>query len=335
MVHLFMFKRIALSLCFTLFLGLLSSCSPKGILHINKSESSKQKATSEPPKNAKSDPQISQPVALPPRFNDTPLEPGKSTAQYMPNGLPALKPKGINVDTLFAENIKDSGKRFKRVENAVVDLRKEVNSYRPAIVRLSAVEADIQNLIKELEVLLQETPNQQPVPLDIVGQSADAHLQVEQLKPQPPPPDSIPQITMAEVKKQPPAKIENKKPPEKPKPPVKTYSDLVAQNLRVGEHADKVRLVLDTNKSTSFNIDLDNEEKLIIIEMPDARWVGAKEKSFKGGKLIESYSVESLSNGTGSLIAISLAKGTKILQEKRLSPDATSPYHRIYFDLKL
>ena len=335
MVHYFMFKKIALSLSFTLFLGLLCSCSPNELLHLKKAESSTQKSTQNTTENTKSDSKISQPIALPPRFKDEPLQLGQTKTAYLPNGLPALKSKGINVETLFSENIKDSGKRFNRVENAVVDLRQEFETYKPAIVRLSAVEADIQNLITELEVLLQETPSQQPT-LDLMSRS-DARLHVSQLDPQPQPPD-VPIITNT-----PPPQAITKKPPEDERPPPykppksspKTYNDVVAQNLRVGEHAEKVRLVIDTNHRTAFTIDLDNAEKLIIIEMPKARWVSARKKSYPDTKLIESYTIEPLNNGAGTMMIIALSKDTKILQEKRLTPDTTSPHHRIYFDLKL
>ncbi len=271
-------------------------------------------------------------MALPPSFGNTPFNNVNNKTQYMPNGLPALKPKGINVETLFSENIKDNEKRFNRVEGVVKDLRQEFESYKPSIVRLAAVESDIQNLIKELEVLLQETPSQQPTATQNQIQQAD--LQVQQLAPQPLLPDDIKSSEAAglpdTVNKPPKTKHKQYKPP----PKAKSYDGVVAQNLRVGEHADKVRLVLDTNHKTNFRVDLDNDEKLIIVEMPDARWVGTKEKTFKHSALLESYSVESFNNGKGSLLVLSLRKSTSIMTEKRLSPDSTSPYHRIYFDLK-
>ena len=297
--------------------------------------------------NAKNDDAIGAPVALPPKFGDsTPLAPGQTGTQYMPNGLPALTPKGINADTLFSEQLKDSGDRFDRVENAVVDLRKEFESYRPSIVRLAAVESDIQNLIKELEVLLQETPAPRP-PLDLTSRS-EPTLQVEQLDPQPQPPpepQNVAQDQVVQQKAQPPPRA-NAPPPDptavtskpskeiSPAPPLPEYDGVVATNLRIGEHADKVRVVIDTNQKTKFSIDLDNTEKLIVVELPDARWVGKAKGVFKDMKLIESFETEPLKNGKGTLMIIALKKGTSIIQEKRLAPDRKTPYHRIYFDLK-
>ncbi len=322
-----MYKKIALSLCFTLFLGLLTSCSPKEILRLNKAESPANQTSQNTQNNA----QIGTPIAIPPRFNtDKPLKPGQTGTAYMPNGLPALKPmKGLNADTLFSENIKNTNKRFDRVENAVVDIRKEFDSYKPSIVRLAAVESDIQNLIKELEVLLQETPTPQP-PLDLNAHNAnEPTLDVQQLNPVPKQPPEL---------KTPPKKAlpkAVKKVEKKPPPVIKHYKDTVVQNLRAGEHADKIRIVLDTNKQSNFSIDLDNDEKLIIIELPDARWIGDKTKTFKSSKLLESYTIETLNDGKGTMIVLSLRKATKILSEKRIGPDGNNGYHRIYFDLAL
>ncbi len=336
-----MLKKIALSIYITVFMGMLSACNPIGSLDLGKA-SAPQKNT--PPPSEKttkntSDSRIGTPIAIPPSYDKTPLKPGQTKQAYMPNGLPALKPmKGVNVDTLFSEKIRDNGKRFDRVEHAVVDLRKEFETYKPSIVRLAAVESDIQNLIKELEVLLQETPPEpSSMPIDLAKQdNNEAELKIQQLDPSPIP-KSPPPTKDTSVKDQAhqPQKIKtsNRVPPDKPAALVQT-SGLVAQNLRVGEHADKVRLVLDTNKQTEYSIDLDNDENLIIVELPKAKWIGKNAQNFASSKLIESYSVEPLNQGKGSMIIISLKKGTEIIRQRRLSPDGSSAYHRIYFDLK-
>ena len=333
-----MYKKIATYLCFTLFLGLLTACSPKGILHLKHSESSNDK-TLENPANTNNN-GISSPIAIPPTFKDQPSKPGQSGTTYMPNGLPVLKPMmGINADTLFSEKIKNEGDRFNRVENAVVDLRKEFETYKPSIVRLAAVETDIQDLIKELEILLQETPAEQnkQAPIDLIN-SYDNQQQTQHQSPQMQM-DLEPKSLLAEdTPPPPPLKIIEKPPEESVAPKEKEttpyHNGIIARDLRAGEHWDKVRVVIDTNKYTKFNIDIDNEEKLIIIELPDARWISAKSKEFEDSALLESYSIEPLNDGKGSMIILSLRKTTSIMQEKRLSPTSAAPYHRIYFDLK-
>ncbi len=329
-----MYKRIALSLCFTLFLGLLSGCSPEGLLHLkstNQTSESPQKNTtntSEKPPPAANN--IGSPVALPPEFNGIPIPRDGTNTD---GKLSVFKPmKGINLDAMFNERIKDSDKRFNRVESAVLDLRKEFEAFKPSIIRLTAVESDIQNLVKELDVLLQETPLPQH-PTDLT-QSAGGNLTVEQLDlghglnaedAQTP----VPAVPTPTVKK-----AVAKTPKATPKPS-KSYGFTAAQNLRIGEHSGKVRLVIDSNKKTNFTVDLDNDEKLIIVEMPDAKWVGAKTKNFAHGKLIKSMEVEEINGGKGSMIILSLKQATGIMKQSQLKPDNTSAYHRIYFDLSL
>ncbi|MFP4098962.1 MAG: hypothetical protein ACLFP8_00805 [Alphaproteobacteria bacterium] len=336
-----MLKKIALSLCFTLLLGLLTACSPEGQLHLGKSESIPESST-ENAQNTAAPGTIGTPVALPPRFDDEPPKPGQ-TAQtpLMPNGLPALSPmKGINYNTLFAEKIRDTDERFDRVENAVVDIKKEFEAYKPAIVRLAAVESDIQNLIKELEVLLQETPTPQP-PLDLAGGAGteestppdeEANLDIGQLDPQPAPPRDI------EKPAPPPPAPSPIQPTQRPPPapPKVDYGDkTVASNFRVGEHETMVRIAFDTNKDTEFSVELDNDERLIIVELPQATWDSPTEKLFPGTALLDRMSVEPINGGNGSMVIISLKKDTKILQQKHLKPDDSAQYHRVYFDLAL
>ena len=327
-----------------LFLGLLSACSPSETLRLGKTES----AAVQTPKNPENIDRtnlpgsIGTPVALPPRFDKNPLKPGQTDSQVMPNGLPALSPmKGLNYDSLFAEKIRDKDERFDRVETAVLDLRKEFEAYKPAIVRLSATESDIQNLIKELEVLLQETPTQQP-PLDLAGGGAgtedqeSAVLDIQQLNPQPatPPEPQAPAKPPPDKPKKPPAA--SVMPDMNKPPPVKDFGGrTMALNFRIGKHDDKLRIAFDTNKETPFTVELDNEEHLLLIELPQASWDGERDKSFPDSALLETLSVEPTNGDKGSMVIISLKKGTKILQRKHLSPDKTSNYHRVYFDLTL
>lgn len=353
-VQYLMLKKIALALCFTLSLGLLSGCSPSEILRLKKTESSQQQKTENIDRTSTPG-SIGTPIALPPRFNDGPLKPGQTSIPLMPNGLPALKPmKGINVNTLFTEKIKNSGERFERVENAVIDIRTEFETYKPAIVRLAAVESDIQNLIKELEVLLQETPSpQRPTALlgkvANSGDSPDATPEISQLNTGLAPPKPVP--IMEHKSKEPGGSTH--KPPDhgnipseeigsskqassNTPPPSKTpMKGIVALNFRTGEYSDKLRVAFDTNKQTPFTVELDNDERLIIIDLPQARWKTGSSKAFPDSALIETLNVEPTNGGSGTMIILSLRKDTQILQQKHLSPDNSTDYHRIYFDLKM
>lgn len=364
-----------------LFSGLLLACSPSSTLQLIRNESTPPYSSGKTDR-ANTHGAIGAPVALPPRFDNEPLKPGQVKSALMPNGLPALSPmKGINYNTLFAEKIKDKDERFDRVENVVFDLRKEFETYKPAIVRLAAVESDIQGLIKELEVLLQETPSRQPPSALAGGASVEdyqtkdqnAVLEARSLNSQPASPlrlndvdaevaQAAPRLLAhpnqqsgAPLQLQPQFKNEKKiqqqsefqQAPMVPiasKEPLKTTSSLslakddngkiYARNFRMGEHDGMLRIAFDMNESTPFTIELDNEEHLIIIELPQAIWDGKRHQSFPDSALLESLNVEPTNGERGSMVILSLKKDTRLLQRKHLSPDKTSEYHRVFFDLR-
>lgn len=353
-----------------LFLALLTSCKSNGLLRADRPDISNH------PENAASADNgskvdntstgIGAPVAIPPQFGNAPKTLGNSAEA---TGLPSLQPmKGVNIESLFAERIKDSDKRFDRLENAVIEMRKEFESVKPSIIRLVAVETDMQNLTKELESLLQETPDTgQPMDLslpdDAMLPQENATLQVQQLDPQPPspitstpqplqqqnsqPPAPLTQDKPVQAAETPPPQAEEKTATEKPQaapvtPPTTSQktpppapakaSGNVARNFRIGEHADKIRIVIDTGGKPSFTVDYDSSENLIIVEIENMIWEGNADQSFSESKLVSSYSVTPSASGNGSTIAISLKKETRILTQKLLSPD-DNPNYRIYFDL--
>lgn len=248
------------------------------------------------------------PVALPPSYDDRPAQPGETKTTTMPNGMPALQPKGVNVSNLFAEKVTDTDRRFTRLENAVQGLRSEFESFKPAIVRLVAVESDIQDLIKQLDMLLQNEPAAAPPPQPMSPPT--------QLSPadQAPPPMAASQPTSS------------------PQPTMSAGGASVITAMRVGTHSDKIRLVMDASKKTPFNVDFDNQENLLIIELPQARWNAARQQSFARSPVLQSYSVEDINNGQGSRVIMTLKKSTQILKQQALPP-GSNPNYRIYLDL--
>lgn len=274
------------------------------------SESPSQQATQPVANNAVT---IPPPVAQPPNYGDRPgnVTTSSSAQPTLPNGLPALQAKGVNVDSLFSEQISAPEDRFTRLENAVTDLRREFESFKPAIVRLVAVEADIQDLIEQLDVLLRTEPSPSPAP----AAQAPTKLSPEQPIP-----------TVADKPQPTPQTIA--------KPQVDTSGSPRVSALRVGQHADKLRLVMDVSKKADFTIDLDNQEGLMIIELPNAQWGTSNERSFGKSPLLSSYSTESINNGQGTRVIFTLKKSTRVLKQQSLPP-GSNPFYRIYADLSL
>lgn len=306
-------------------LGALTACSqqfiPNSLNNSNTQQTSTntQNAIAVPGVNAASNKGLPTPVVAPPSYNNRPLKAGESPqAERLPNGLPALKPlKGVNVDKLFAENISNTDRRFERVENAVVDMRREFEAVKPAIVRLVAVEEDIQQMVEQLEIMANQ---ERSAPVAPVSSSQPQELRTNNY--QTPPTSSVPQVL-------------EPKPTPAPTPVTARTNGPTVTNFRTGQHSNKVRLVLDMSANTPYNVDLDSNENLLIIELPNAAWAGATSKTFsQKAPLIASYNVESIDGGKGTRIVIPLKKSSSILETKLLPP-GSNPNFRMYVDLKL
>ncbi|MGZ9109229.1 MAG: hypothetical protein ACXW4B_10475 [Micavibrio sp.] len=269
-------------------------------------------------------------VPAPPDSSDRPLQAGQSGTTYMPNGLPALQARGLNPEMLFAEKLKDEDARFARLENAVVDMRKEFESVKPAIIRLAAVEEDMQILLQQLEMLVQGGPPVMDAPPPVpVEETALPPQQQATVSPQPltPSPPAAAEPEPEPVIESPVAEAPVVAPPAA-EPPLSATGPTV-KNVRVGEHSGTTRLVFDMNGKTKFTHDLDNTEKLLLIELPEAGWTAPRQWSSADAPLIESWSVQAMEGGKGSRLIIRLRRAVTIATATALTdPD------RIMFDLK-
>jgi hypothetical protein len=303
-------------------------------------------------------------VPAPPGADNRPLEPGQSGAQYLPNGLPVLPARGVNAEMLFAEKITDSDDRFRRLENAVTDLRRELNAAMPAIVRLSAVEQDMQELLGQLQTLVEGGPGPVDLSLDsapVPGVTADA------LPPRPfpaapeegsPPPaspepvESVPAIAgldaadaatpepsssalpvptgaAAPPPEPEPAEVAQA-PPDTPKPEPPASAGPAVTGIRTGLQPKGItRIVLDLSGPTTHHSDLDNEEKLLLVEMPEAGWSAALNGTFADAPLLVSWTTEPLPDGKGTRLVLQLRDKVEIVSDSSLTGPA-----RIVLDLK-
>jgi hypothetical protein len=106
---------------------------------------------------------------------------------------------------------------------------------------------------------------------------------------------------------------------------------LTVRNLRVGEKNGGVtRIVLDTNSPARLNYDLDNNEKILVIEVPDSGWAAQKSASLTSSPLVASYKAES--DKTGSRLILQLKKEATVLSTARLAAGKGSG-DRVYLDI--
>jgi hypothetical protein len=303
-------------------------------------------------------------IVKPPDADSAPALPGTTGSQKTADGLPVLSPRGANTK-LFAVSIDDEKKRIERLENAVQELRNDFDAVAPAIVRLVAIEKDIQNLVSQLEVLTGNTPaptNIQPIEeaaLDTPVPEQPAAIPAPPAPNQPPKTDSPPSETAqpatpaqepadnaasalpaAEAEEGPESATG---PPEEPAAAIPPAPAAVASSapapsaagqtavtaMRVGKHPDKTRIVLDVNGKTDFTAELDNAEKVLLVELPGASWSAPAEQVFDD-PVISSCRTEKADAGTRLICA--LKKETALVYKGAIEGETGGS--RIVIDLK-
>ncbi len=229
-----------------------------------------------PPAATASPPHIPAPAVAP---SGPPVNLGAATPPA-PEAHPPFGPaRGVNADLMFAERLDDPNQRFQRLENAVADMRHEMDN-----------------------ILLSALP---PSPAPATEGSASL--------------SDVEQLNAARAK------------PATAPAPKKAATDAPAvKALRTGLHEGGInRLVLDLTGASSFTVDLDNTERLLVVEIPGAGWSAAAKGAFKNMPLLASWSTETLESGKGTRVIIQLGAAVKITGKSALkSPD------RIVIDLK-
>lgn len=400
-----------------LFLGLLflslpilSACGQMGDFEPSTDSAAKDDSAEGEGNADEEKPKVGAKLVMPPGMDSRPLKPGQSETATLPNGLPALQPlKGVKVDELFTKKITDTDQRFDRLENAVLDMRREFEAVKPAIVRLVAVEEDIGKLVEQLDVMVKGEPvpsapvtpvmsselDQIPAPAmasppaatpqtqtgtdpvqtaeasavpaqatpppvqpaaieDTMGEgpvsltpppaTAPATLPPVAAKPFPAPvpaavPAAIPGLpVLAAATPAPAAPIAPAVPPaQAPAPSTSVASTAppssaktAVREIRFGVHEGYTRIVLDLGAQTPHSVDIDNQEKLVVISLPEAGW-NAPASGTQNGPLVKSYAAQAVPGG-GTNLALVTARGVKVKSSGILPPGA-NPNTRLFIDL--
>lgn len=258
------------------------------------------------------------PLSVPPIAGDRPPDPNAPPGTLQP-------PRGINTATLFPPGLKDEGDRLDRLETAVQSLRNDFDTMAPAITRLSGIEGDLQDLITQLEALLEETEPAAVAP--------SAPLPPVAAVPEQPalPPAFAPQQPAAAATVPPVAPAaQQAAPASTPAPSGK--GDRVS-DIRIGEHPDKTRIVLDVNGNAVFTHDLDNLEKILVVELPGSQWSAPAQKSYGGSPLLLSHRTDTINNGAGTRLILQLKSPAAVVYSGLIAGKAPGE-KRIVFDLK-
>lgn len=306
---------------------------------------------------------------LPPGGDTRPAKPGETGRSRTAEGLPLLESKGIRAEDLFREPIKDTDQRLKRLENAVVEIRQDLDAALPAINRLISIEGDIQELVTQLQTLMNDGngANNAPTILPpnasspenlidaIEGQSIEPltseQLDIEKsvpLKDIPPPKifdKNHPASTPASIEPlagdpgkmlTPPAPPRSASVPVSLRPDQKPekLSDLIdIDAIRIGSHADKTRIVIDSASPIDLKTDLDTDENILMLDIIGSKAVKGTKKLGSTGS-VKSYSL-SVSGEKDSRLVFELNGTTKIIRSSVMPPTPDHPNYRAIIDLEL
>lgn len=187
--------------------------------------------------------------------------------------------------------------KISRLQQQVAELEKEVAGNRPKIAKIDVMEQKFKDLSLGLD-RIDATYNMRPA------------TAVPTPAPQivPPPVVQTPPVTPPPAPPKPPVSIPEKK-VEAPKPAASGQKTV--QDLRIGEKKEYSRLVLDLGQSAKVTYDIDNEEKILLIDIPGFNWNAAKTKTFPKSLLIASYQVQT--DATGAHLVVQLKAPAKVV----------------------
>lgn len=233
-----------------------------------------------PPNNEKKDKRVESLAPPDLLMNAPPLE-------LNPGG--SLGVFGLNLETYFAGDMgNDEAARIERLEKALIAMHRDIKTILPTV----QLYADREK--KKIDVTALQPPQ------SLLVQGGDIDRDSSELDSDLPPPGDPVQPG--------------------PRPLPSAAESAIISGIRVGQHSDRVRVVFDvTKKGTPFNADLDNNEHILVVELPNAHWeTPVLSESFGKMPVLESYKVEPFNNGQGNVFVLQLKGSSKILAQSKL-----------------
>ncbi len=287
-------------------------------------------------KSAGNDVSMNRPVVIPPPgLHENSIQSETNNETTTINGLPALSAsKGLKIESLFNEELKDMNMRFKRLEEAHIAFRKEYELIKPAIVRLASIEDDLQVLMSELNGFVDEQTAPQPASPPLPIQNITPKVVEEALLE--PSATNVPSTSIASIVPILAAEAEDKAVvlPETIKTDMSLDSSTL-KDIRIGKHPDKIRIVFETNTQSEYSLDLNNDDKLMTISfLNTVRDDGLEAESIVvSNPLLSSYEIKQQDNAVQ--VVIRLKRASRVQREEVISAKTAQNNNRIVIDLAL
>lgn len=262
---------------------------------------------------------------------------------------------GLNLETYIKEDDKGVEERLERLERTINAMHRDLKILVPAVQEMRE---PVQKPIPAIEHPMDDDAPVSLVPdmqddvayaNDEIDSDGDAEMDDESAAE--PKVEDGPKVAldalMAEKQKAPQAFAKDsiqdlpdapassaKTPVDQGPRPVAGVDGAVITGVRVGEHADKVRIVFDVTAKTGFDVDLDNGEKLLVVEMPNAGWqLPTLSENFAKFPVVKSYKVSPFNDGKGRIFVLQLRQATQVLLKQSFSA-LSGGGERIVIDLK-
>lgn len=108
-------------------------------------------------------------------------------------------------------------------------------------------------------------------------------------------------------------------------------SSPVVKAVRIGEHSDKIRLVLDLSVMADYKIEAGEEGYIVLVDMPDTTFEAAARASYPNNPILQGYETETLASGGTRLILRARSLMTVVDAYAIDAVDGNPP--RIVFDM--
>lgn len=271
--------------------------------------------------------------SAPPKVDNNPQPLGKPAASGMPAVPPPAVEQGLAVQgapAAEASGISPLEARVLALEKNMIGVQSEVASSRPILRKVDTIERNFRALSLELDRIDREYAIP-PLPEEKEKTEKKAESPPRAVEPSSSvvQPNASPAVKRTYVPKPVFRPLPTKA--EAPAPVKPSARSLMVRNLRIGEKSGEVtRVVLDTNSPARLNYDLDNNEKILVIELPNAGWAAQKSETLTHSPLVASYKADS--DKTGSRLVLQLRKEAAIVSTARLPAEKGSG-DRVYLDI--
>lgn len=266
---------------------------------------------------------------------------------------------GLNLDTYFAGNIGDTNARIDRLEGAVTSMHRDLKILAPSMQRLALIEGDLQDLVAQLEAMLQEdsgvtaapmpaytppTPIAAPVtikPNPAAQTPAPASVQSAPQSLSPEESDMIDELANSDAAPTPAPVTTPLQAPSAAQPAPTAVAPAPAPvagsprivGIRFGGDNGKTRIVFDADQPVTYTKDLDNAEKLLVIELPKAAWGAAAQGTAPKSSAVDTWTSQANGSG-GTRVILTLKKAVSVSYEGVMKPEPGTPHHRVVIDLQ-